>query len=87
MTHIKVPKDRVGAIIGPKGRVKQIIEEKSTASLDIDSEEGTVEIIPGEDPVGAMKAEDVINAIARGFNGLFCLLVLFFSCSSDNFKF
>ncbi|MBP1910040.1 KH domain-containing protein [Methanolobus bombayensis] len=68
MTHIKVPKDRVGAIIGPKGRVKQIIEERSTASLDIDSEEGTVEIIPGEDPVGAMKAEDVINAIARGFN-------------------
>jgi ribosomal RNA assembly protein len=68
MTHIKVPKDRVGAIIGPKGRVKQIIEEKSTASLDIDSEEGTVEIIPGDDPVGAMKAEDVINAIARGFN-------------------
>nr|WP_321497208.1 KH domain-containing protein [uncultured Methanolobus sp.] len=68
MTHIKVPKDRVGAIIGPKGRVKQIIEEKSAASLDIDSEEGTVEIIPGDDPVGAMKAEDVINAIARGFN-------------------
>ncbi|WP_340820251.1 KH domain-containing protein [Methanolobus sp. WCC4] len=68
MTHIKVPKDRVGAIIGPKGRVKQIIEERSTASLDIDSEDGTVEIIPGDDPVGAMKAEDVINAIARGFN-------------------
>lgn len=68
MTHIKVPKDRIGAIIGPKGRVKQIIEEKSAARLDIDSEEGTVEIIPGEDPVGAMKAEDVVNAIARGFN-------------------
>lgn len=68
MTHIKVPKDRIGAIIGPKGRVKQIIEDKSTAVLDIDSEEGTVEIIPGEDPVGAMKAEEVINAIGRGFN-------------------
>ncbi|WP_094229049.1 KH domain-containing protein [Methanolobus psychrotolerans] len=68
MTHIKVPKDRVGAIIGPKGRVKQLIESKSTAKLDIDSENGTVEIIPGNDPVGAMKAEDVVNAIARGFN-------------------
>ena len=49
MTHIKVPKDRVGAIIGPKGRVKEIIENKSTAKLDIDSENGTVEIIPGDD--------------------------------------
>ncbi|MDG6244166.1 MAG: KH domain-containing protein [Methanolobus sp.] len=68
MTHIKVPKDRVGAIIGPKGRVKQIIESRSTAKLDIDSENGTVEIIPGEDPVGAMRAEDIVNAIARGFN-------------------
>ncbi|WP_407355381.1 KH domain-containing protein [Methanolobus sp. WCC5] len=68
MTHIKVPKDRVGAIIGPKGRVKQIIEDKSTAKLDIDSENGTVEIIPGDDPVGAMRAEDIVNAIARGFN-------------------
>lgn len=68
MTHIKVPKDRVGAIIGPKGRIKQIIESKSTAKLDIDSENGTVEIIPGEDPVGAMRAEDIVNAIARGFN-------------------
>lgn len=68
MTHIKVPKDRVGAIIGPKGRVKQIIEDKSKARLDIDSEEGTVEIIPGENPLGALKAEDVVNAVARGFN-------------------
>ncbi|MDY0386006.1 MAG: KH domain-containing protein [Methanolobus sp.] len=68
MTYIKVPKERVGAIIGPKGRVKQIIESRSTAKLDIDSESGTVEIISGDDPVGAMKAADVVNAIARGFN-------------------
>lgn len=68
MTYIKVPTERVGAIIGPKGSVKQIIESKSTAKLDIDSESGTVEIIPGDDPVGTMKATDVVNAIARGFN-------------------
>ncbi|MEZ5335512.1 MAG: hypothetical protein R2741_09875 [Methanolobus sp.] len=40
MTHIKVPKDRVGAPSSVEGRVKQIIEEKSTAKLDIDSEKG-----------------------------------------------
>ncbi len=68
MTHIKVPKDRIGAIIGPGGRVKQIIENKSNSRLDVDSENGTVEIIPGDDPVGAMRAADVVNAISRGFN-------------------
>ncbi len=68
MTHIKIPKDRIGAIIGPGGSVKQLIENKSTAQLDIDSENGSVEIIPGDDPVGAMRAEEVVKAIARGFN-------------------
>lgn len=68
MTHIKVPKDRIGAIIGPKGSVKQLIESKSGAELNIDSEEGVVEVIPGSEPVGAMRAIEVINAIARGFN-------------------
>ncbi|MBC7086819.1 MAG: RNA-processing protein [Methanomethylovorans sp.] len=68
MTHIKVPHDRIGAIIGPKGKVKNLIEKLSTATIDIDSENGTVEIIPGEDPIQSMRAPDVIQAIARGFN-------------------
>ena len=68
MTHIKVPHDRIGAIIGPKGQVKSLIEQLSTATIDIDSENGTVEVIPGEDPIQSMRAPDVIQAIARGFN-------------------
>ncbi|UGV39695.1 RNA-processing protein [Methanococcoides orientis] len=68
MTHIKVPQDRIGAIIGPKGSVKNMIETKSTSKLEINSESGTVEVIAGDDPVGAMRAADVIQAIARGFN-------------------
>jgi ribosomal RNA assembly protein len=68
VTHIKVPHDRIGAIIGPKGQVKSLIEQLSTATIDIDSENGTVEVIPGEDPIQSMRAPDVIQAIARGFN-------------------
>ncbi len=68
MTHIKVPHDRIGAIIGPKGQVKNLIEQLSTATIEIDSENGTVEIIPGEDPIQSLRALDVIHAIARGFN-------------------
>ena len=68
MTHIKIPQDRIGALIGPKGSVKELLERKASAKLEIDSESGTVEIIPGEDPINAMRAEDVIRAIGRGFN-------------------
>ncbi len=68
MTHLKVPKDRIGAIIGPKGETKKLIEEKSASEIDIDSENGTVEIIEGNDPLGAMRAADAIKAISRGFS-------------------
>jgi ribosomal RNA assembly protein len=68
MTHIKIPKDRIGAIIGPKGETKKTIEEKSSSRLDIDSETGTVEIIGMEDPLGAFRAGEVVKAISRGFN-------------------
>lgn len=68
MVHIKVPKDRVGAIIGPKGRVKNLIEQKSASKLEIDSESGSVEITPGNEPVAGMRASETIRAIGRGFN-------------------
>ena len=68
MTHIKIPQDRIGAVIGPKGSVKELIERKSTAKLDINSESGTVEVIQGDDPIASMRAADVVQAIGRGFN-------------------
>lgn len=67
-TYIKVPMDRVGAIIGPEGSIKDIIEKKSTSKLDIDSNTGSVEIISPEDPLMAMRGAEVIKAIGRGFS-------------------
>ncbi|MCD6208108.1 MAG: RNA-processing protein [Methanosarcinales archaeon] len=66
--YIKIPSDRIGALIGPKGSVKQLIEERSTATLDIDSESGNVQIVSAEDPVRGMRAAEVIQAIGRGFS-------------------
>jgi len=68
MTHLKIPKDRIGAIIGPKGQTKKFIEEKSSSQLNIDSENGSVEVIQGDDPVGTLRAIETIKAIGRGFN-------------------
>lgn len=67
-TFVKVPMDRVGVIIGPEGNVKQLIEQKSATTLDIDSKTGSIEIKDPKDPLLAMQTADVIKAIGRGFN-------------------
>jgi ribosomal RNA assembly protein len=67
-TFVKVPLDRVGVIIGPEGSVKQLIEQKSATTLDIDSKTGSIEIKDTKDPLLAMQTVDVIKAIGRGFN-------------------
>ena len=69
--YLKVPADRVGALIGTKGETKQLIENATNTHLDIDSEECTVAIYPDEnmeDPLGVWKANHIVKAIARGFN-------------------
>ena len=44
MDYLKVPLSRVGAIIGPKGETKKRIEELSGCKINIDSNEGIIEI-------------------------------------------
>ncbi len=66
--HIKVPQDRIGAIIGVEGNVKKVIEEKTGAKLDVDSESGSVVVESEEDAVKALRAGEVIKAVARGFS-------------------
>lgn len=67
--HIKVPQDRIGVIIGVEGNVKKVIEEKTGAKIDVDSESGTVVVETAEDgdALKALKAAEAIKAIARGF--------------------
>ncbi len=67
-TYVKVPMDRVAVIIGPAGNTKALIEKKSTASLNIDSQTGSIEITDPDDPLLAMRAGEVIKAIGRGFS-------------------
>lgn len=78
MLDIKIPKDRVGVLIGEEGKTKEKIEKKSGAELEIDSESGVVEIdvTDIDDPLIPMKIEDVIKAIGRGFNPKKALKIL-----------
>jgi len=72
--HIKIPLERIAVLVGPKGRMKELIEEKSTAKLNIDSESGSVEISDPADAIRGMRAKEVVQAIARGFSPTFLCL-------------
>jgi ribosomal RNA assembly protein len=69
-TFIRIPKERVGILIGPEGKVKQYIEEQMRARLEVDSDDGGVKIVLSEnqpDPSMLLRAKDVVMAIGRGF--------------------
>ena len=70
MKYLKIPKDRVGVLIGPKGLTKNQIENLSKTKIEIDSKEGEVIIDDhiSQDPLVMMKLESVIQAIGRGFS-------------------
>jgi len=68
---LKIPKERIGVLIGPEGAVKKGVEEKLKVELQIDSSTGDVTVIlteKAEDPSMLFKAKDVITAIGRGFS-------------------
>jgi ribosomal RNA assembly protein len=67
---LRIPKERVGVLIGPEGTTKKTIEEKLSVELQIDSE-GDVTLTlaeKAEDPSLLFRAKDVITAIGRGFS-------------------
>ena len=69
-TFVRIPKERVGILIGPEGKVKQNIEEKLQVRLEVDND-GSVTITLSEnakDPSLLLKAKDVVTAIGRGFS-------------------
>ncbi|MGD0449655.1 MAG: KH domain-containing protein [Candidatus Bathyarchaeia archaeon] len=66
---VKIPKERIGILIGPEGKVKRYIEEKLEVKLEIDTE-GSVTLVlleTSKDPSLLLKAKDVVTAIGRGF--------------------
>jgi len=68
--NVMVPRDRIGALIGPGGSIKTQIEKRLGVKLDIDSSTGNVKItLSGtQDPSLLFKARDTVMAIGRGFS-------------------
>jgi len=70
-TFVRIPKDRIGALIGPEGRVKERVEKQLGIEMSIDSETGdvTLTLAPStEDPSVLFRAREVVTAVGRGFS-------------------
>jgi len=69
-TYVRIPPDRLGAVIGKKGEVKRMLMERLGVKITVDTENGVVIIepdAPGVRPDNIMKAAQVIRAISYGF--------------------
>ncbi|UCG36175.1 MAG: RNA-processing protein [Candidatus Bathyarchaeota archaeon] len=68
---VKIPKDRIGALIGPNAAVKELIERKLGVALSVNSESGDVAISFAKgnvDPSMLFRAKEAVLAIGRGFS-------------------
>ena len=63
VTAIKIPLDKIGEVIGPKGKMINSITEQTGASISIE-DDGTV-FVGATDGPSAQAAIDMINAIAN----------------------
>ncbi|MFH1126326.1 MAG: KH domain-containing protein [Candidatus Altiarchaeota archaeon] len=71
MEYLSIPEERLGVLIGVNGSVKRNIEKRGKTKLKI---EGTSVSIVG-DGIAAWKARDVVQAIGRGFNPEYALML------------
>jgi len=64
---VRIPMDRIGALIGPKGSAKRKVERATSSEIEIDSETGEITVL-GEDAPLVMKAQEWVKAVGRGFS-------------------
>ena len=67
---IRIPKDRIGVLIGKSGKIKSQIEKNCSVKLEIDSENGEVKVFSDiiDEKFQTFKALEIVTAIGRGFS-------------------
>ena len=70
MLYARMPMERIGVLVGPKGETKQRLEEATGTKVLVDSETGEVSVDESHaaDPSLALKARDIVTAVGRGFS-------------------
>jgi ribosomal RNA assembly protein len=64
---LKIPRDRIAALIGVKGKDKRELEEYAHAKIIVDSKEGDI-TITGSEAIKLYELREIIKAISRGFS-------------------
>ena len=67
---VKIPQNRVGALIGPEGKTKDELEGRSGCRIHVESETGEVSIEDARafEPILTLKVRDAVRAIGCGFS-------------------
>jgi len=73
MQIIKIPSERVTALLGESGETKEYLERRMKVSINADSD-GAVDI--SGDPVDEFIGKDIVKAIGRGFEPSVALRLL-----------
>ncbi|MEM2138232.1 MAG: KH domain-containing protein [Candidatus Anstonellaceae archaeon] len=73
MQIVKIPHERVSALLGKTGETKDYLEQRMQVTLTVDSD-GAV-VISGE-PVDEFIGKDIVKAIGRGFEPAIALKLL-----------
>ena len=82
--NVRIPADRIGALIGRAGRTKKAIEKACGVSIMVDSRSGEVTVESSTSDVltaQPFKAVEMVTAIGRGFSEKNALLL-----ESDAFR-
>jgi ribosomal RNA assembly protein len=67
--YARIPEDRIGALIGPGGRTRREIAERTGAEVVVGAAEGEVRVAgPDDDPMRVLTARNIVLAIGRGFS-------------------
>ena len=69
MNYVRIPKSRVGVLIGPKGEYKKNLEKRTGCRINVDSKNGMVEVFAqkGADSFKALQVLSIAKAIGKGF--------------------
>ena len=67
---VRVPKERIGVLIGKDGEVKAKVEEETGVMIVVDSQEGdvTIDYSGAGDPSHVLSVMDFVVAVGRGFS-------------------
>jgi len=67
---VRIPRERLGVLIGEHGKTKKEIEKKYGVKIIVDSETGeiTIDASNVSDPLLSIKVRDFVIAIGRGFS-------------------